>query len=926
VSSPLLATKFYFPPPRPERVTRPRLLARLDESLNSRLALVSAPAGYGKSTLVEEWVSQIPNNRVGWLSLDDGDNDPARFLNYLINAFQIAQPGAGERAIAILHSPRTGSTKTLPVETLLNILVNDLASIPDSIVLILEDYHVIHTQQIHEALTYLIEHLPAKVHLLLTTRAEPPLPLSRLRGRGQLVELHTQDLRFTQEEAGEFLNRSMGLGLDPEKVAVLSARTEGWIAGLHMAAVSLLSRDDVDTFIDAFAGSNRYIMDYLVEEVLLQQPDHIREFLQYTCPLNRLCGELCDEIMAEAYDFAGLPGVGQALPPSASILSSLERANLFIIPLDDRGEWYRYHRLFTDLLRKRLGLANPTLAPRIHQRASHWFERKGNIPEAIDCSFSAGDLEHAAKLIEQAAEPTFRRSETGLFLTWVKKLPDTLIQEHPSLVIYYALALLINNHSLEEVEAWVTHAEAATPNGALDGEAATLRGLLTMLRGDIQRSILLSRQALENLAEERLLFISLAADNLGMCYVLSGDMASAILAFEEVVRIAGHSANTMMAAAALSNLAGLQYVQGNLRAAWANYQKILSLTTDTGGRRLPVAGKALFGLGELAREWNDLEAAASYLSEAIDLLSQFVEIGVVFCYLSLARVRQTQEDWESAWELLSRAQELAAGTRYVPIDDHLVEAIQARFWIQQGNYTQARSWAQKHRLEENGMAGLRGGAGSLGYYMIESEYITLARLCLAQSFPEKALEVLVQLQAIDEQKGRMRRLIEVLCLQAIAFQAMGEIDTALARLERALALARPEGYVRTFIDEGAPIMQLLKLALQKGIEPEYAADLLAAMQPKESGGLRPIKASAGRDYSPPTGLAKLDSDPIEPLSKRELEVLQMVALGLSNSEIGVRLVISLSTVKGHTANIYSKLGVNSRTQAVSKARELGILD
>ncbi len=909
MSSTLLTTKFYYPQPRPEHVRRPRLVARLNQSFRNKLALISAPAGYGKTTLLVEWISQIPDARVGWLSLDEGDNDTARFLRYLMTAFQKAVPGAGERALEMLHSPRTGHAKPLSLETIMTMLVNELEPVPDEIVLILEDYHAIQTQQIHEALAYLIEHMPANAHIVIGSRAEPPLPLSRLRGRGQLVELRTQDLCFTDQEAGEFLNQSMGLGLDAEKVTRLSARTEGWIAGLQMAAMSLLNRDDVDSFIDAFTGSYRFIMDYLVEEVLQGQPEHIQEFLRYTCLLDRLCGELCGEVMDEALNFEGRVGAGLSELNSASILKELDRANLFIMPLDDQQEWYRYHRLFADLLRKRLGLANPRLAPKIYARASQWFERNGNLSEAIELSFSSGDFERAGYLIEQAAEPIIRRSETGLFLSWAKKLPEAVIQIRPSVAIYYSLALLINNHKLEEVETWINHAKAASPEGVLDGEANALRGLLTMLRGEIPRSIQLSRQALEDLPENQVLFRSLAADNLGMCYVLSGDMVSAIQAFEDVVRMARSSGNMMMEAAARSNLAGLKYLRGHLWAAWVDYQKILDMSTDSGGRRLPVAGKALSGMGELAREWNDLEAAVVYLSEALELLSNFVEIGVVFCYLSLARVRQAQEDWESAWELLAKAQELAAGTRSIPIDDHLVEAAQARFWIQQGEYEQAQAWAQKWRLDENALTGIRKGANSPGYEVLESEYITLARLYLAQGSPENALEILVSLQEIDEQKGRGRRLVEVLWLRALAYQVKGEMDSALSMLRQVLSLGRAEGYVRTFIDEGDSARQLLRQAVRQGIESEYATRLLAAMKSREGGDQRAVK----------TGL-------IEPLSDREQEVLELVALGLSNPEIGARLVISLSTVKGHTANIYGKLGVNSRTQAVAKARQLGIIE
>jgi LuxR family transcriptional regulator, maltose regulon positive regulatory protein len=925
VSSSLLATKFYFPPPRSEQVRRLRLLARLDESLTCKLALVAAPAGYGKSTLVGEWITKISDVKIGWLSLDDGDNDPARFLNYLITAIQKAEPGTGERALAMLYSPRTASTKALSAETLLDILVNDLVQIPEPIVLVLEDYHVIQTGSIHQSISYLLDHLPPNVHLVLISRAEPPLPLARLRVRGQLVEIRTNDLRFTNEETDEFLNRSMRLNLDFEKVALLSKRTEGWIAGLQLAAVSMLSRDDLDVFINEFTGSNRYVMDYLVEEVLQQQPDHIQKFLHFTCPLNRLCAKLCDEIMAEAFDLMGQTGAELTRNESASILSALERANLFIIPLDDRQEWYRYHRLFADLLRKRLGLANPEVEQRIHHRASRWFEQTGNISEAIDHSFSAEDFDRAASLIEQTAESTLMRSETGLLLNWVEKLPKPLILTRPKLGIFHALALIISSQKYDDVKAQLDQIQETAAEGELDGEVATLRGLLTMLQGNLKDSILLSRRALECLGEEQLLFKSLATDNLGMCYVLSGDMPSAVQAFEEAVMLARRSGNIMMAAGALSNLAGLQYLQGHMREAWSNYKKILDLSTDTGGRRLPVAGKALTGLGELAREWNDLEAAANYLSKAVELLSEFVEIGLVVCYLSLARVRQSQGDWEKAWKLLSKAQELAQESRSIPIDDRLVEVAQALFWIREGNYEQATSWVQKRKLDDDVLTELSSSAGSLGFEMIEPEYLTLARLLIAQDQPDKALNILSTLQVIDEQKERGRRLVEVLCLQAIAFQAKGEVDTALSVLQRALALAKPEGFVRTFIDEGEPVLRLLSLAIQRGIEPGYATRLLEAMQTKQSPSHEPTKPSATPAYSPAPFPGKPDPGLVEPLSRREIEVLQYIELGLSNAEIGARLVISLSTVKGHTANIYSKLGVNSRTQAVLKAKQLGIL-
>ena len=929
MSSPLLATKFYIPQARVELVRRPRLQARLDMGLARKLTLVCAPAGYGKTCLVADWLSQVPARRVGWLSLDEGDNDPARFLTYLITAIQRAEPSAGERAIAILHSPQLGGAKTFPAETLLNILVNDLDMIAEPVILILEDYHFIQTETIHQYLNYLLDHLPTNVHIYLVSRAEPPLSLALLRARGQLIEIRTSDLRFSEQETGEFLNQVMRLGLDKRKIARLSARTEGWISGLLMAAVSMQGRQDVDAFIEEFTGSNRYIMDYLVEEVLQQQPEYIQQFLLFTCPLGRFCGELCDEIMAEAIDFLKQAGSGLKQLSSASILVALERANLFTISLDEQREWYRYHRLFADLLGKRLREAFPTLLPRIHHRASSWLEKNGYTYEAIDHCFASGDLESVANLVEQAAETALNRSETRLLMKWLEKIPEPLIQARPDLHIFRAMALLISSQKYAEVETMLDKIDTGTPGGIMEGKVESLKALLSMLKGDFQQSIHLSRVALDSLSEDQLLFKCLAADNLGMCYVLSGDNPSAIQAFEETVSLARRSGNIMLEAGALANLAGLQYVKGHLRDAWVNYNNILALATDSNGQRLPVAGKALTGLGEVAREWNDLETAASYLDEAVKLLSYFVEIGAIICYLSLSRVRQAQGDWEKAWELLSIAQRMAQESKMTSLDDRLVAVSRALFSIRLGNYEQVISWARERNLNDDVLAEIRGKAGLLGYEILEPEYLTLVRLLIAQEKPDKALHILGSLQSIDEQQERGRRLLEVLCLQAIAWQAKGVPDKALSVLQRALREARAEGYVRTFIDEGEPMLRLLEMAIHRGIEVRYATSLVAALHAGEYPSSETASLKIAQTSKALLRSGRSDTDPseplVEPLSARELEVLQLIALGLSNGEIGAQLVISLSTVKGHTANIFGKLGVNNRTQAVSRARELGVL-
>ena len=944
----LLSTKLKIPPGRKNLVIRPRLIEQLNAGLEGKVILVTAPAGYGKTTLLSEWSARCsPRRRVTWLSLDKDDDDLARFLAYFVAALQAIEPDICLAVSSMLQPPQPA-----PIPSILSYLINDLACLAGDFVIFLDEYHLIESQPIHNALAYLLDHMPDQMHIVLSTRADPPLPLARLRARGELLELRAADLCFNAREVEELFNDTLGLSLSSHEIEALAARTEGWISGLQLAAYALksLSRHEPDSesihrFIGEFAGSNRHILDYLLEEVLERQTEKIQTFLLQTSILDRLTGPLCDAVteiedtriedtrIEDTREESCKPTTAhnsqRSIHHSQQIIEYLEHNNLFIVPLDEERRWYRYHRFFADLLRQRLLQVQPEKIPSLHRGASQWFERNGYIAAAIDHSLSAGDFDHAAYLIEQAAEPTINRSETSLFLTWVEQLPDASIRARSALCIFHALALLLNSQKFEAIETRLEQARAAAPEGAIAVETAALRALLAMLKGDIQKSIQLSRSALEVLTEDQLLFQSLAADNLGMCYVLSGDLPSASQAFEEVVRIAQRSGNTMMAVAALSNLAGLQVVQGHLHGAWAHYQEILELATDRNGRRLPVAGKALFGLGELAREMNDLEAASHYLTEAIDLLTQFVEIGLVIALLSLARVRQAQGDWDSAWDLLHQAQQKAGESRSVQMDDRLVEVARARFSIQQGRYDQALSWAKERRLDENPLAGISVAAGSPGFDIIEPEYLTLARLYLAQGFPEKALEILEAMLEIDERKGRVRRMIEVLSLQAVALETKGEVDHALTVLERALAIAGLEGYARTFIDEGTPMKRLLHQAVQRGIEPEYAGRLLAALLEQEGSGRR-SKIPGGYPAGVPPSLPlspgwKPETGTIEPLSDRELEVLQLIAQGMSNSEVAARLVISFSTVKGHTTNIYSKLMVNSRTQAVARARELGIL-
>jgi LuxR family transcriptional regulator, maltose regulon positive regulatory protein len=901
----LLQTKITLPPALPGQVSRTRLLRRLDECLERKLALISAPAGYGKTSLVKEWAAgQVQERRVGWLSLEEADSDPVRFFRYLAVSMGRAAPGRGEGLLRLDFAPHLSRLKKPVGEAQLNVLVNELAQLGEELVLILEDYHLIDSEAVHSMTGYLLDHLPANVHWVITTRSDPPLPLSRLRGRGELVELRAKDLRFTAAEARQFLNGPLQTGLEESKVEQLAARMEGWAAGLQMAGLVLANRPDAGSAIDEITGSTRYIMDYLVEEVLQQQPEEVQRFLLYTSILNRMCAGLCDEVLAGTLAANGDAG-------SAKMLEAVERTNLFIDPMDERREWYRYHHLFGDLLRKRLRQDDAQLAAGLHQRASTWFARHGMAGEAIQHSLAGEDFRRAAELIEEAAEALLKQSEQTLLLSWLERLPEGRVQERPLLCIYHALALLLSSTDAEAVEKRLIQAEEGVREGVYTGEAAVVRGLVEMLKGDIPKSLQLSRLALQNLKEERLLFNSLAADNLGMCSVLMGDLTTASQAFEQVVRTAKRSGNTMMEVAALSNLAGLQVVQGHLRKARASYEKIVELASDGKGRRLPAAGKALFGLGELAREMNNLEEASRCFEESISLLDRTVEIGAVIAYLSLARVRQAQGAWGEAERLIENARERAAASHSVQMDDRLVEAAQARHWLLQGELEPVRAWAEARGLESMGAVELRSRAKSAGFDLLEPEVMLAARLHLAEGSPDKAIELLEALAEIDEEKGRVRRRLEVLSLLAAAWEVKGETEKGLSVLRGALEAGKREGFGMTFTGEGKSMKRLLTLAVQRGIEAEYAGRLLRVMVEGEA--FKETTARAAKEVL------------IEPLSERELEVLGLIGEGLANAEIAQRLVISLSTVKGHTTNIYSKLGVNSRSQAAARGRALGLL-
>jgi LuxR family maltose regulon positive regulatory protein len=924
---PLLSTKLCIPPVRPELVPRPRLVERLNAGLLGqsgsfarKLTLISAPAGFGKTTLLSEWAHSGDRSEtcpyVTWLSLDERDNDLAHFLAYLIAALQKIDEDVGASLLNAFQSPQRP-----PIEELLTALINQIDAIPERSVLILDDYHLVTAQPIHDAVAFLLDYLPVNMHLVIATRADPPLPIALLRGRGQLTELRSTDLRFTAEEAAEFTRRVSGLELSADDVAALASRTEGWIAGLQMAAVSMRGQENIADFIRAFTGSERYILDYLIEEVLRRQPENIQTFLLQTSILDRLTGPLCDAVLRvsapvlSAVEGSANQRASESLADSQATLEHLERNNLFVVPLDSKRRWYRYHHLFADLLRHRLRQAHPDLTPILHGRAGAWYEQNGLIAEAIDHALAAGDPEWAAYLVEQAAESTMLRSEFATLLCWVEALPEDLVYTRPRLCVYQALSLVLGGQPLDVAESRLQKAVEADKDGSVAGEVTAFRALIAAYRGKRERSTKLSQQALELLPEESLFFRSFVAGFLGLAHLYSGDVEPATRAFEEAVRVSEKTGNVVIAVLARCHLAELSMLKGRVDEAEVFYKQALDVAVGDRGQLQPIAGVALIGLGRMELERYDLEAAERHLTEGIELADRWGEAGTISGYTGLARVRQAQGDERGALEAVQMALRLAERFDAMEVDDIGAALCQARLWIAQGNIEAAARWAETRGLEKHlSLETLKEEIASVFSLYRFGEYAAWARLLLAQDRPEDALSVLRPLLQAAEDAGWVVYCIEILALQALALQAQGNVAQALAALERALALslAEPGGFVHIFVQKGAPMAQLLYQAAARGVKPEYAGRLLAAFPASEAP--EPFRET-------PAERAAM----VEPLSEREIEVLQLVAEGLSNREVAGRLFLSVSTVKAHTYNIYSKLGVHSRTQAVAKARALGIL-
>src|SRR6266487_3972857 len=904
MSTPILATKLYIPRSRP------------NAGLHRKLTLISAPAGFGKTTLVSEWVLGC-ERPTAWLSLDEGENDPARFLAYLVAALQTIEPNIGEGVLGVLQSPQPP-----PPEAILTALLNEITTLPDHFVLVLDDYHVIDAKPVDIVLTYLVEHLPPQMHLVIATREDPHLPLARLRARGHLTELRAADLRFTASEAAAFLNQVMGLSLSAEDIAALEDRTEGWIAGLQLAALSLQGHLDVHGFIRAFAGDHRYIVDYLVAEVLQRQPEPVRSFLLQTAILDRLHGPLCDAVTGQEEGNARL--------------EALERGNFFVVPLDDTRHWYRYHHLFADVLSAHLLAEQPDQVATLHRRASAWYEQHGSATDAIRHALSAKDFARAAGLIELAV-PAMRRSrQETTVLGWLKALPDQLVRARPVLSVHYAGTLLLSGE-LEGVEARLQNAErwldTKTDMGelglappaemvvvdeaefrVLPGSIAVYRAGSALVLGDVGDTMKYARRALDLVPEDDHLRRGSAAGLLGLAYWTSGDLEVAHQSYADCmarVQKAGHISDALGCSIALADI---RIVQGRLREAMSTYERGLQLATEQGAQVLRGAADMHVGMSELLRERDDLHAAMQHLLRSKEL-GELVGLpqNRYRWRVAMARIREAQGDLDGALDLLDEAERLYMSD-FSP-NVRPIAALVTRVWVAQGKLAEALDWAREHGLS---------GALDLSY-LREFEHITLVRVFLARSKSDRAdrsmlegMRLLERLLQAAEEGERTGSIIEILVLQALANLLQGDISAALVPLERALMLAEPQGYVRMFVDEGPPMAVLLARLHEHSRKRPRAAltNVPLAYLERLLALLRGERVQEGPSPAAPSAPAPAQSL-LDPLTERELEVLRLIAAGLSNRAIAARLVLALSTVKSYVNTIYGKLQVESRTQAVA---------
>lgn len=917
MSFPILVTKFFVPAMRPELVSRTRLIDQLNRGLHRKLTLISAPAGFGKTTLVSHWLEDLQNNqtvRVAWLSLDDEDNDLIRFLTYFTSALNKANAPEnvlGDGALSILQSPQPPSATDV-----LTMVINELAENDEQFVFVLDDYHLIEEKPIDQAVGFLLDNLPPQLHIVIAARHDPALSLGRLRARNELNELRAADLRFSSPEAADFLNRVMGLGLSPQDVAELETRTEGWIAGLQLAALSMQGRSDYQTFIKSFTGGHRLVLDFLIEEVLGQQSEKIQDFLLRTSILNRLNGLLCDAVTG--YE------------DSQQTLEYLEQANLFIIPLDEERRWYRYHHLFADLLRQRFHQKYDGEAKKLHLKASCWFEQEKDFNNSIEHALKATDFERAANIIERTIDNFWGRGEHRNLEHWLIQLPDEVLIAKPEISIYLARYLcnkgrfdegrklievieqIVNDDYQETIEneGKKHDSKKLEEKTKLLGRIAASKSVLASFQGDIPGMVKYSSEALDLLPASDLTWRNLTAVILGNAHGFTGNMAAAYYARYEAMQSCQAAGDLYLTMMSSLELAITIRALGRLRETIEICHSQMLVAEENKLLKTRLVGWLLAVWGETITELNDLEEGVQRAKEGFLIAEDSGDLPIIgwtlFC---LIRVLLSSGDLEEAESIIEDIKRKSLQVQYPSWVLDQLAAWQARIHLTQNHIEEASKWVNKRALDPK--IGIK-PVQEIHFFLL-SEYVVVARVLIGQGRWDDAVELLQHLLVAAENGSRISKKVEILTLLSLAYQALEKTDQALSELKQALTIAEPEGFIRTFVDEGPPMAGLLFEALQRNIYPGYVQRILAAFPVTETEKRTPAKGQVNQ-----SGL-------FEPLSEREIEVLQLLAKGLTNQVIGERLYISPHTVKVHTRNIYGKLGVNNRTQAVDKARTLGIL-